>query len=52
MVSNFILYKNVFAVLRQCRWTASGGVAREIKKLEAAKKVKEEMDNMNKRQYN
>jgi hypothetical protein len=40
------------AILTRCRWTATGGVTRELKKLEAAKQAKEEMANMNKRQYN
>jgi cytochrome c heme-lyase len=33
-------------------WRATGGVAREIKKLEKAKMEREEMESMNKRQYN
>lgn len=34
------------------RWRASGGVAREIRKLEAAKKAKEEEEASKSRQYN
>jgi len=42
----------VATILTRCRWTATGGVTRELKKLEAAQKAKEEMANTNKRQYN